>query len=460
MREQRGAGNDRALRQRNRFAPFVEELEQRTVPNATITVNTHLDVQAKDNDLSLREAILLANGTLTLNDLSANEKALVMGTPAANQADKIHFNLANPNNAIALNSKLEAITDQVTIDGFTQIGSGPNTAPFGQPRNATYRIELDGTMAGGNAAFRITAGSGTLIRGLAIVSFSGGAVEVRTNKNTIEDNSIGIDRGGQAKGNGASDLGGGAVIIRNASENLIKNNLISGNSGASPAVGVWITFNAKSNRLEGNYIGTDASGQSPIPNGDGGVSIDLGASSNIIGGSTLSGTGNLISGNKGSGVTIFGVDTTDNRIQANLIGTDATGTTKVPNGAAGGGTFNIPNGVTILDASGNLIGGDQESLGNVVSGNTGDGVRIWKNTDKGVADSNKVRGNHSARISADSPVLATVAMAFSSTVVAATKSAARQQLEKRQVTSSPRAAPRAWQFGGTAPAQGTLSKAI
>src|SRR5437868_4553060 len=74
---------------------------------------------------------------------------------------------------------------------------------------------------------------------------------------------------------------------------------------------------------------------------------------------------NVISGNSHDGVLISGVGTTNNLVASNFIGLDVTGTAAVPNHnqgleIVGGATANIVGGVT--------------GQGNVISGNTNQGI--------------------------------------------------------------------------------------
>src|SRR5262249_15389662 len=120
-----------------------------------------------------------------------------------------------------------------------------------------------------------------------------------------------------------------------------------------------------------------------------GISITQ-ATNNLIGGGTA-GAGNLISGNKGSGVYIYGFGTTGNKVQGNRIGTNADGTAKVGNTGDG---INIDNG-----ASADIIGTDGDGTndateGNLISGNNEEGIILGFNGFPGsAANNNVVAGN-------------------------------------------------------------------
>jgi parallel beta-helix repeat protein len=94
-------------------------------------------------------------------------------------------------------------------------------------------------------------------------------------------------------------------------------NVISGNSSE----GLWITGSSY-NSILGNYIGCDATGTVPLPNGtvytDPGIRIDWGSSHTLIGDGSAQGS-NLIFGNNGDGVYIdsFMSDTIYNTISRN-----------------------------------------------------------------------------------------------------------------------------------------------
>lgn len=79
-------------------------------------------------------------------------------------------------------------------------------------------------------------------------------------------------------------------------------NLISANK----ANGVDLNGSGTGNLVQGNFIGTDASGTAALGNASDGVSIESGTSNNTIGG-TVSGAGNVIAYSGSDGVVVSGV---------------------------------------------------------------------------------------------------------------------------------------------------------
>lgn len=60
-----------------------------------ITVNSVLDTDIRDGVLTLREAIRVSNGDLSLSELTAFERAQVSGTPSALEMDEIRFSITS-----------------------------------------------------------------------------------------------------------------------------------------------------------------------------------------------------------------------------------------------------------------------------------------------------------------------------------------------------------------------------
>ena len=117
--------------------------------------------------------------------------------------------------------------------------------------------------------------------------------------------------------------------------------------------------------VEGNYVGTDASGTHARPNNDTGIITNIGGN-NTIGG-TVTGAGNLVSGN-GKGI-ILDVSNS-NLVVGNLVGTDSTGNLPLGN----------EYGIEVLGSSNTIGGLTGTGAGNVVSANLFDGIIIASGT--------------------------------------------------------------------------------
>ncbi len=218
----------------------------------------------------------LANAACDVNtSISGNQCTLRAAIQEANDttgADTIEFSIVGTGvKTISPKSQLPRITNSVIINGYTQPVARPNTLATGN--NAVLKIVLDGTNAGTNANGLMIddEARSSTIRGLVINRFRGAGVEI--------------------------------------------------SSGA--------------NKVQGNFIGTNAAGTADLGNG-GGVQIE--ASNNTIGGAA-SGARNVISGNRGHGVALyddgFGCCVDENKVLGNFIGTDKTGTKPLGNDGHG-----------------------------------------------------------------------------------------------------------------------------
>ena len=173
--------------------------------------------------------------------------------------------------------------------------------------------------------------------------------------------------------NGGSDFGNAqdGVRIGNSSSTTIggtsagARNVISGND----ANGVFIsgTSSATSNRVQGNFIGIDASGTGALGRdlGNAEVGVRVETPGNFIGG-TAAGAGNVISDNGGTGVSMLGSGAGNNTVQGNFIGTDVNGT----------GILGNFHGVFISGAPSNVIGGPVAEAANTIAGNANNGVMV------------------------------------------------------------------------------------
>jgi titin len=133
--------------------------------------------------------------------------------------------------------------------------------------------------------------------------------------NTVQGNYIGTDVSGTlALGN----IGYGIFIGSGAADNAIggltagTRNLISGNS--EHGIGIF-DDGTTGNVVQGNYIGTDASGALPLGNSRSGIALGD-ALNNTVGGTTVS-AGNIIAFNHESGVVFYNAN--GNAIFSNSI---------------------------------------------------------------------------------------------------------------------------------------------
>ncbi len=194
--------------------------------------------------------------------------------------------------------------------------------------------------------------------------------------NLVQGNLIGTNAAGTASLSGTTSFG--IFITEGASDNIIggttpgARNVVAGNI----LTGILIR-DSSGTRIEGNYLGTDVTGTAALGNNDG-VALEN-STNNTIGG-TAPGAGNLLSGNRDDGASIFGSGSTGNLVQGNLVGTDVSGTAALPNG---------DNGLTLSGAAtGNTIGGTTPEARNIISGAVDNGVDI-----SGGSSGNIVRGN-------------------------------------------------------------------
>ena len=269
-------------------------------------------------------------------------------------------------------------------------------------------VELNGSAAGsGSVGLQLNSASNRVM-GLAINRFSAQGIVLSGVANVIQGNFIGTDTTGTlARGNGSygicvlssgNRIGGNkdhqgnvisgsndtGIYIYTTSSNVVQGNyigisatgtnalgnvnngiMIDGSSGnliggpgtpatSSPATesaGFPEWRGASQKVIQGNFIGTDLSGELVVSNVNDGITVS-GAPSNTI-------SGNVISGNGTNGVFLAGTGAVGNTVAGNFIGTDVTGKTALGNDNAG---------VTVFAASANIIG-----AGNVISGNLGDG---------------------------------------------------------------------------------------
>jgi hypothetical protein len=217
----------------------------------------------------------------------------------------------------------------------------------------------DGAIDGGIGARNVISGNGS--SGILINA----SFPPPTGAVTILGNIIGLDA------SGSEALGNLESAINNNGRNRTGITTIG---GTAPGAGNVISANryggifnsASGTVIQGNLIGTDASGILNRGNGGTGIaSIDDGfnGASVVIGGS-VGGARNVISGNGGRGIEIGGEGGT---IQGNLIGTQIDGVSPLGNAESG---------VAIQNCSG-MLGGLSAGEGNTIAYNGYAGVFVY-----------------------------------------------------------------------------------
>ena len=289
-------------------------------------------------------------------------------------ADTIAFAIPGAGvHTIAAASFWPQITEQVTIDGYTQPGSSPGTNAFPLALNPVLQIELTGIQ---NQLVIASTATGTVIRGL-ITSGTGDTIVVNATDAKVQGNFIGTNAAGTVR---ASISGFG--VRHNVGDNLTiggpnaadRNLLAGGGQG-----GAIIGFSPVStgHLIQGNFIGTDVTGTIAL----GGITNPVGLD-NVNNAQVLN---NLISGNPGGGLDTtnvtpdFGVI-----IRGNLIGTQANGTSPLPNGNFGGVNLNLSNAT---------VGGAAAGQPNIIAFNNGAGVWIRINRNSNPITQNSIYSN-------------------------------------------------------------------
>ncbi|MEM6351790.1 MAG: right-handed parallel beta-helix repeat-containing protein [Cyanobacteria bacterium P01_D01_bin.14] len=290
-----------------------------------LTVNSNQDgIAEADAALTLREAIELTNGTLTLADLSEQERQQVSPTV---ERSLIAFDLSEGETAIALTAPLPDILQPgLTIDGSTQPGyEVPNA--IGDAMDAERSVPVpvvELTVASGAEVLRglTVVASSVTIRGLSLYGFTS------THNATATTPPAAIFIAHRLPPPDISEQAVPSRYFAFSDENLPPQNIL----------------------IEHNWLGRPPSGQSP------GVSSAFGIS--IFNGRGVIIRRNHISHHDGSGI-ISGARAEATEIVENII---------VNNGLSG-----MPDAIRL---EGRID--DSRIANNIISGNSGSGIFLFK----------------------------------------------------------------------------------
>lgn len=207
------------------FGPAVRATSTR--PSATFTVTT----TAEEGPGSLREALTLADGILG----------------AGNTLIRFQIPGTGPF-FITPQRPLPVPVESVTVDGFTQPGSSPNTDP--ERDNALRTIHLVGTGLPFDAPGLVLSSPGNVVRGLVFSEFVAAALRIQGDSNRVEG--CLIERQGSTgiriTGGAGHQIGGGLPAQRNR-------------FAANPAGHILVDAGAGGGlRIQGNFLGVGADG--------------------------------------------------------------------------------------------------------------------------------------------------------------------------------------------------------
>jgi len=223
----------------------------------------------------------------------------------------------------------------------------------------------------------IQAGSST-IRNLVVDTTNSVHISISRGDggNIIEGCYVGTDVDGTSPGAEGGTIG---IRVYRSPGNLIggttaaARNVVSGTGKAGIDISDSIEDPvAIGNRILGNYVGTDKTGEQRLENFFEGISLANCPETQV--GGVESGAGNVISGNRSRGMHIFGT-VTGTLIQGNFIGTDKDGNQPLGNGFP---PTSIYEGIGTNEVKAFTIGGTTAASGNVISANTTDGIRFFR----------------------------------------------------------------------------------
>ncbi len=241
---------------------------------------------------------------------------------------------------VTLSASLPTVLAPVTLDGTVT-----NAASGG-------RVEIDGAMVNGcfslsdgNTAVNPNGARGSTVKNFVVRRCQGNGISLSGHGYTVTGNRVGTNPGATS-GSSASDANSGTGIS------------VSGTIPVPGSLPAGAQLASLISTLPQSFAGVQALAESLK------AALTVVAMPNVI-------AGNVVSGNSGIGIEIFGQSTVNNIVSGNIVGLSQDGLSAVPNGRGPGGPANKAGIRVTSTAWGNFIG-----PGNIVSGNLGDGITI------------------------------------------------------------------------------------
>lgn len=316
-------------------------LAQSAITPLRVVVNSNQDGVIKaDDGLTLREAIALVNGTISQDQLSPAEKAQI--SPA--NKSEIAFNLPAEQTTIRLTQALPPLSVPVLVDGTTQQGYDATKSATAEIAIPIPVVQL--TPESDREVFRglSIAADGVTVRGLALYGFTS---NLRATATTPPAD----------------------IFIGTASENYIHYSYFGNNLAAARSLGIELNKRGETPPrdvvIENNWLGILPDESVPQTTSAFGVSVFNSLGTNI--------RRNRISNHDGSAI-ITGVNANSMQVSENII---------VGNGIAG-----MPDAIRLEGAV------DKTQIsGNLICGNDGSGVYLFKPDGAVSIRSNQIKFN-------------------------------------------------------------------
>ncbi|MFN0187975.1 MAG: cadherin domain-containing protein [Bacteroidia bacterium] len=298
-----------------------------TINSTTENTTTALDANYGDGSAISRVA---GNTSVTLRSVILESNAR---PPYYNDSIfTVNFNIPGAGaQTISLSANLPEIKYPILFNGFSQPGAVANTASFGDQVNSTMMMNIN---CNNKSGFLVN-GTNTTLQGLAIYNASNAAINIYDGSaNQVKGCFLGMTSTGIRNAT-YPELNIEGIDIGGIGTDASPNNIIGGTTNVDRNViagGIIIRGNASTgNKIYGNYIGTDITGDTAIDRNSAGIQLYDSASYNEIGGVNAN-MGNLISGNDDYGIVMYGSRTSYNSVLNNYIGVKSDLQTALDNG--------------------------------------------------------------------------------------------------------------------------------
>jgi len=266
--------------------------------------------------------------TSTANSGAGTLRQAIIDANSSNGAKAIEFNIAGAcPRQITLTSALPALTESISIEGYTQPGSVQNESARAFDGTLCVGLLGGGTVATG-LDFRPEADEVITVAGLAFYGFTSEALKINgAGSGLVRGNAFGT---GLAAFIGVPELGDAAIRVQDAPDTEIGGSDSASRNVISRAAGAGIRLEASTGgrSVRNNLIGFNTAGTAALPNGIG-ITVE-GSDRDVI-------TKNLVGFSTAQGIRVLASATPaqETVITDNEIGVSATF------GAAGNGTNGI-----------------------------------------------------------------------------------------------------------------------